>query len=74
MQTRRRGPAVATSPRRLGDLVIGDHLVMPSDDSRGSGGESACLLLEDMGTGKGVTVCMGSHRKSLGVEKFPYIP
>ena len=44
-----RDPQIANAPRRFGDLILGDHLLMPSDV--GSCGESAGLLLKDKGTG-----------------------
>ena len=40
---------LARAPRHVGDLVLGDHLVMPNDE--GSCGETAGLLLKDRGTG-----------------------
>ena len=46
---KRRDPIVENAPRRFGDLVLGDHLVMPKDV--GTKGESAGLLLKDKGTG-----------------------
>ena len=47
-QARRRDPHVVNAPRRFGDLVLGDHVVMPNDP--GSCGEHAGLLLKDKGT------------------------
>ena len=49
-QARRRDPTVAHAPRRSGDPVLGDHLVMPGEDHYGSIGETAGLLLKDVGT------------------------
>ena len=47
--TKRRDPQIANAPRRFGDLILGDYLVMPSDV--GTCGESAGLLLKEKGTG-----------------------
>ena len=46
-QAKRRDPQVVNAPRRFGDLVLGDHVVMPNDP--GSCGEHAGLLLKDKG-------------------------
>ena len=37
-QARRRDRTVKDAPRRFGDLLLGDHLVMPGEEHRGSGG------------------------------------
>ena len=49
-QAKRRDPTIAHAPRRFGDLLLGDHLVMLSGEHHGSGGETAGLLLKDDGT------------------------
>ena len=47
-QAKRRDPKLEVAPRRFGDLVLGDHVVMPNE--QGSCGETAGLLLKDKGT------------------------
>ena len=49
-QAKRRDPTVAHAPLRFGDLVLGDHLVMPGEDHHGNGGQTAGLLLKGVGT------------------------
>ena len=50
-QARRRDPQITHAPRRFGDLVLGDHLVMPREEHRGANGGTAGLILKDQGTG-----------------------
>ena len=42
---------MSSGPRRFGQLLLGDHIVLPNESHWGSGGESAGLMLKDVGTG-----------------------
>ena len=48
---KRRNPNITHAPRRFGDLVLGDHLVMHSEKHRGAMGQEAGLSLKDQGSG-----------------------